>query len=185
MNRQLCLLAALLVAGLAHDASASSDTFQADTAPTVRLAPLSSFSEVVNRPLFTQNRKRQNQPAPSTNALTAPVLSAIVVLKDRRYAVLRDTAHPGGRRITEGDSVGSLTVRRIHRDRVIAIASDGSETVIRLFSDPAGEPAKAAQRMPGGPAPAAFAAAAASEPPPMALAPSGNRPLKPLITSTP
>lgn len=52
------------------------------------LAPLESFSEVIERPLFTPDRKRHIKAAPAAPA-GKPVLTAIIMLKDRRYAVLR------------------------------------------------------------------------------------------------
>lgn len=146
------------------------------TVPTRTVPPLSSFSEVLERPLFSPDRKRHLKAEPAAMPEKA-TLTAIILLKEKRYALLReDSSVP--RRIQEGDAIGSMRVKKILRDRIIATATDGTESVIRLFAD---TPADAA---------GTTATASASQVPPMTAPPAegaitaGNRPTKPLISST-
>lgn len=148
---------------------------------TGAMAPLESFSEVIERPLFAPDRKRPIKAAPALPA-GQPVLTAIVLLKDKRYAVLREGDAPA-RRVNEGDSIGSATVRKILRDRIVTVAVDGTETTLRLFPEQPAETAKSAPQPVALPAP--VITADRPEGPPTGMMPADSRPRKPLITSNP
>lgn len=168
MIRLFRIPALLLAGGLAVPAAA-----EPPAAAIGITAPLESFSEVIERPLFAPDRKRHIKAAPATPA-AKPVLSAIVMLKDRRYAVLQE-GKSAGRRVKEGDAVGSMTVKKILRDRIVMAAADGAETVMHLFSDQPAETTKSASSTAPPPIPTVTAG----------VTPAGNRPPKPLITSNP
>lgn len=141
------------------------------------MAPLESFSEVIERPLFSPDRKRHIKAAPAPPA-GQPTLTAIILLKDQRYAVLREGDAPA-RRVNEGDSIGSVTVKKILRDRIVTISADGTEAAMRLFPEQPAEAAKAAT--PSVP----LVTAGTPEVPMPRMTPADNRPRKPLITSNP
>lgn len=159
-------------------------TASASDAPATigALAPLESFSEVIERPLFAPDRRRHIKVAAVAPA-GKPVLTAIIMLKDRRYAVLRQGNAPA-RRVTEGDSMDGMTVKKILRDRIVTTAADGGEATLRLFPD---RPADAAKSdiQPAASPPASVVTAGMLEGPPPGTVPAGNRSRKPLITSQP
>jgi hypothetical protein len=149
-------------------------------AATGGLPPLASFSEVIDRPLFAPDRKRHIKAEPPA-AAGKPVLTAIIMLKNKRYAVLREGNAPA-RRVNEGDSIQGLTVKKILRDRIVIVATDGAETTLRLFPDPPADAAKS-ETQPVASPPAPVVTAGMPDGPPPGLAPVDNRPRKPLITS--
>lgn len=161
-----------VVAGLSLYSLAS----PASEAPVAgAMAPLESFSEVIERPLFAPDRKRHVKAAPAPPA-GRPVLTAIVLLKDKRYAVLREGDAPA-RRVNEGDRIGGATVKKILRDRIVTVSADGTEAAMRLFPEQPNEAAKAdALRAP-------LVTAGMPEAPPPGMIPADNRSRKPLITS--
>lgn len=149
---------------------------------TGALAPLENFSEVIERPLFAPDRKRHIKAAPAAPA-GEPVLTAIIMLKEKRYAVLRE-GNASARRVNEGDSIHGRTVKRILRDRIVTVASDGAETTLRLFPDQPVDAAKSAPQPVASPV-APVIAADMPEGPPAGMMPADNRPRKPLIISQP
>lgn len=150
-------------------------------AETGAMASLESFSEVIERPLFAPDRKRHVKAAPVPPA-GKPVLTAIVLLKDKRYAVLRE-GDAAAHRVNEGDKIGGMTVKKILRDRIVTVAADGSETTMQLFPEQPAETAKSASQ-PATPRVPVVTAGMSDGPPP-GMMPAGNRPRKPLITSNP
>lgn len=170
----------LMLAGSLNLFSVVSSASEAPAA-SGSMAPLASFSEVIERPLFAPDRKRHIKAVPVSPA-EKPVLTAIILLKDKRYAVLREADAPA-RRVNEGDSIGGLMVMKILRDRIVTVAADGSETTMQLFPEQPAETAKSA------PQPAVprvpVVTAGMSDGPPPGMMPADNRPRKPLITSNP
>jgi hypothetical protein len=154
----------------------------AEPPTTGALAPLESYSEVIERPLFAPDRKRHIKLAPVAPA-GKPVLTAIIMLKDRRYAFLREGNAPA-RRVNEGDSIDGVTVKKILRDRILVVAADGAETTFRLFQDQPADVAKS-DTQPAASPPAPVATAGTPEGPPTGIVPVDSRPRKPLITSQP
>lgn len=178
MIRPLQFPVLALVGGLGFGGLAAA----AEPPATGALAPLESFSEVIERPLFAPDRKRHIKPAPVPPA-GKPVLSAIIMLKDRRYAVLREGNAPA-RRVNEGDSIDGMTVKRILRDRIVTAAAGGAETTLRLFPDPPADAAKS-DTQPATSPPAPVVTVRMPEGPPAGMVPIDNRPRKPLITAQP
>ena len=177
MSFQRRIFALLIPAGLSLYGLASPASEPPMTAKA--MAPLESFSEVIERPLFAPDRKRHIKAAPAAPA-GQPVLTAIILLKDKRYAVLREGDAPA-RRVKEGDSITGATVKKILRDRVVTVAADGTETAMRLFPEQPAEAAKAAAQ-PAAPSASATAVGMTEGPPP-GMIPTDNRPRKPLATS--
>lgn len=178
MIRPLQLAVLALVGSLGFSGIAAA----AESPATGALAPLESLSEVIERPLFAPDRKRHIKLAPVPPA-GKPVLTAIIMLKDRRYAVLREGNAPA-RRVNEGDRIDGMTVKKILRDRILIVAADGAETTLRLFPDPPTDAAKS-DTQPAASPPAPVVTVRMPEGPPTGIVPVDNRPRKPLITSQP
>lgn len=109
-------------------------------AATFNIAPLATFAEVNERPLFAPDRRPHKTPV-SVVALGTPiVLAGIVILPEGRYALIRN----GGSktvRVTEGDSIASGTIKRIMPDRIeIALGNEG-EAIVKLFAPGMAKPA--------------------------------------------
>lgn len=169
-------LYSLLMMAAAGGLGLYSLTCSAAEAPAA-MPPLESFSEVIQRPLFAPDRRRHLKPAAAAPA-GKPVLSAIIMLKSKRYAMLRDGEAPA-RQVHEGDSIGGMTVKKILRDRVVLAGADGNETALPLFPNQPGGSARSASSEPP-PVPAFTAGMSGG--PPAGMIPGDNRPRKPLIT---
>jgi hypothetical protein len=108
-------------------------------AATFAMVPLATFAEVNERPLFASDRRPHKTPPRVVAPGTPIVLSGIVILPERRYAMIRD-----GRsktvRIAEGDRIALGTIRRIMPDHIeIALANEG-DVIVKLFAPGAPKP---------------------------------------------
>lgn len=148
--------------------------------------PLERLSDVIERPIFAPDRKRHIKLAPVA-APGKPTLTAVILLKDKRYAMLRE-GDSAARRLTEGETIGGMTIKKIMRDRVVAVSGDGAESILHLFAEPPAETAASAPALPASasiPSPhAALATAGLTAAPSVDMIPAGGvRPSKPLISA--
>jgi hypothetical protein len=95
------------------------------------LSPLTSFSAIVERPLFSPSRR----PPPGTNAATGPSVASryrllgVVATGLKKRAFLADGARHID--ITEGDPLDGWTVKQIGADSVLLSSAEG-EAVLKL-----------------------------------------------------
>lgn len=116
---------------------------EASAPPAVRtaLSPLSSYTAIVERPLFAPSRR----PPPGGQATLGPSIESryrllgVVSTGPSRKAFVAE----GARRIEigEGDTLDGWAVKEIGADRVVLTSASG-EAVLKLSRAPA-EPAKA------------------------------------------
>jgi hypothetical protein len=116
---------------------------------------LSEFTETVDRPLFTTDRRPTSEapPEPVVEQPVAPqaaapppalVLSAVIIDGTRRLALFRTTAGGGSsQRAEEGSQVEGWTVSAVRPDGVI-LERDGAkhELALRTFKPPPAVPRK-------------------------------------------
>jgi general secretion pathway protein N len=101
-------------------------------APTFSLAPLSAFSAVTDRPLFSPDRRPAPEAREALGAWSALVLAGIVVTPTSREVLI---AHGNPAKIVhlrEGQSVDGWTVRSIAPDRVV-VANGGEQHELRFL----------------------------------------------------
>jgi hypothetical protein len=119
---------------LAGEAPASSGAAKtAESAPALTLAPLSTFSAVTDRPLFSPDRRPAPAASETLGAWSALVLAGIVVTPASREALI---AHGNPAKIVhlqEGQSVDGWTVRSIAADRVV-VANGGEQHEMRFLA---------------------------------------------------
>ncbi len=161
----LAALSALVIAELRF-AIGTSPGGQAvgQTGAPVEAAPMPQFalvdrerlSETLTRPLFMPDR----QPPADTPA-AAPVgasrearpnanrysLSAIIIVDDKRIALLTDTATGRLKRVREGESIAGWQVEEIHEDSAVLSNGDTREELsLRTFGAPAARPRPSERR---------------------------------------
>jgi len=105
------------------------------------------FSIIVERPLFSPVRRRNNEelaaePAPSLDF----TLSGIVISSGEPFALLKPSAGDGLMRVKEGDDVTGWTVGRIESDRIVIRQQNMEQELFLDFGAPA--PAQPATTMP-------------------------------------
>lgn len=116
------------------------------TAPTFTLPGIERLAETTARPLFIPGRRMPEESDEPAAEMTAPLrapeirslaLSAIVIVEDRRVALLNDVATGDLSRAREGDSVSGWRVLEIRDDSVV-IENDSSrqELPLRTFAPP-------------------------------------------------
>lgn len=93
------------------------------------MAPLTTYSEVLSRPLFTPDRRAHEAPGVAAVPQTF-TLRGIVVLPASTYALVEEGKT--SRRVTEGQSLGGGTVKQILRDRIV-LNVNGVDTAVKLF----------------------------------------------------
>jgi type II secretory pathway component PulC len=94
---------------------------------------ISTFAEVVERPLFTPSRR----PPPKTDSNPAAIASkpetfdliGVIISADRRMALLRTVATSEVMRAVEGQSIGGWEVRAIKPTQVVLRRGDDSEVI--------------------------------------------------------
>jgi hypothetical protein len=90
------------------------------TAPPA-LPPLEAFRDIVERPLFTPNR-RPSTTAPAATPQGLRLEGVIVVGAQKRAIIKQADGHTA--RVGEGETVGEWTVRQIESERVLLVAGD-------------------------------------------------------------
>ena len=93
------------------------------------MAPLTTYSEVVRRPLFSPDRR----PHAAAQAAALPQsfeLRGIVILPAAPYAIVQEGSTT--KRVAEGEALGGGTVKQILRDRVV-LDVKGVETPVKLY----------------------------------------------------
>jgi len=129
------------------------------------LASLQSFSQTLERPLFTADRRPpvRAAPAPARAPASAPpdpapapeigpfILSAIVIVDDEREVLLSDPREGRLTRRREGETVDGWTLEEIREDAVILRYGDQTRDVLlrrfdRLARGPGGAVSGAAGR---------------------------------------
>lgn len=124
--------------------------------PLFALAERESFSETLTRPLFMPNRQ---PPAPEAASSDAPApiaaqpsagrfaLSAIIIVDEKRIALLTDTATGSLHRVGEGENVAGWRVEEIDEGGAVLVNGDNREELaLRTFGPPPPRPEPAARR---------------------------------------
>lgn len=124
--------------------------------PTFELPAIAQLSETTARPLFLPGRRVPEeadeaaaQPASRARApeVMRLALSAVVIVEDRRVALLNDIATGRLSRVSVGDRVGGWRVIEIRDDSVVIENTSGrQELALRTFLPP---PATARSNTPG------------------------------------
>lgn len=107
-------------------------------------APLDAYAELIERPLFAENRRPYQPPPPVTEpeppappaAPPSPLraaLTSIVITPDQRIALARDLGNGSTVRLERGSTLNGWTVERILPDKVIFVQG-GEEEVLELRS---------------------------------------------------
>jgi hypothetical protein len=92
--------------------------------------PIEAYAEVLDRPLFSADRRR-HAPIPVVAAGSA-ILSGIVIYGSERYAVFAGDSSSPAVRVREGQRIAAGTVMRILHDRVVLARATGGEAELRL-----------------------------------------------------
>jgi len=123
-----------------------SDPFLAPSAADLALPPLESFSETLNRPLFTATRRPpsplaalqgQQPPAPQAPERTGPkgeklvigtyLLNGIVVTPEQKLVLLKHAVSGKSLRVAEGETLDDWKVETIAPEYVILRRGDREE----------------------------------------------------------
>lgn len=136
------------------DVEQSSAPHSTPFAATFSMAPLATFAEINERPLFAPDRRPHKMPLPVAAPGTPIVLTGIIILPEGRYAMI----HDGGSktvRVAEGDHIASGTIKRIMPDHVeIALAND-RDAIVKLFAPGTPKPGNLRAALPRGSGPEA------------------------------
>jgi len=120
------------------------------------LPPLSTFSSIVDRPLFTRGR-RPAPPSEAANAAAGPngqspfLLSGVMIAGSRRVALLQTRTSPKTLRVEEGETVEGWKVVTI-RPQTVTLKSGANTDELEL-PDRIGGPPPLASQPPPRPAP--------------------------------
>jgi general secretion pathway protein N len=109
-------------------------------APVFTLAPLSAFSAVTDRPLFSSDRRPAPQASETLGSWSALSLAGIVVTSASREVLI---AHGNPAKLVhlqEGQSVDGWVVRAIEPDHVVVV-NGSEEHELRFLGKHEGEPA--------------------------------------------
>jgi hypothetical protein len=158
------------VAGAAHPSSYA-------------LPPLASFSEVLKRPLFLENR-RPVEPAPPIESVPEVgdfSIAGIVVSKTNRHVLVRAAEAGAVKRVHEGETINGWSVEKILADRVLLRRGEELEEMKPREKGQKNAKARSGvQRATGAPAGAqpitglkAYAATGAASARPVSAAPQG------------
>ena len=97
--------------------------------------PLSDFTEILRRPLFTSSRS-PFEPTPTRaepSGLPSDIrLTGIAINPDKRQALLRTPQQPQGRWVEEGHSIDGWLLRSV-RDDAVVLASGQQTRGLRLY----------------------------------------------------
>lgn len=126
------------------------------------MAPLSSYAEVIRRPLFSPDRR----PHEATETAALPqsfTLRGIVIEPAAHYALIQEGS--GSKRVKEGDALGGGTVKQILHDRVV-LNVNGVDTAVKLYDPTKDKPSPGLSSADGIPSqmPSGFPPAAALRP---------------------
>ncbi|HWE72693.1 MAG TPA: hypothetical protein VG328_05990 [Stellaceae bacterium] len=102
-----------------------------DAAPVYSLAPLSTFSAVMDRPLFSPDRRPAPGVSETLGSWSALVLAGIVVTPDSHEVLIAHGTPPKLVHLQEGQSVDGWTVRAIEPDHVV-VANGGEQHELRF-----------------------------------------------------
>ena len=94
-------------------------------APVFSLAPLSNFSAVTERPLFSPDRRPAPEAGETLGSWSALTLAGIVVTPEAREVLIAHGTPPKIVHLQEGQSVDGWIVRSIEPDRIVV--ANGSE----------------------------------------------------------
>ncbi len=115
--------------------------------PSFSMPPLSTYAEVVSRPLFTSTR-RPSTDASTSDRQTAFILIGIVISPAERHALVSHGAPPHVERLAEGQNLEGWTIKEILPDRIVIAQGDNELDVkpAATPTPPAGGGAVAGQR---------------------------------------
>jgi type II secretory pathway component PulC len=114
-------------------------------APKLTVPALSSYSEVLSRPLFSPTR-RPSEDAPAATPETPMTLVAIVIASRRGpHALVRYGTPPQTDRVGEGQTIENWTIDAIKFDRVI-LRKNGSVLELVPVDAPQAHPATPANQ---------------------------------------
>ncbi|HEX3970441.1 MAG TPA: hypothetical protein VHX19_03910 [Stellaceae bacterium] len=103
----------------------------ADKAPVYALAPLSTFSAVTDRPLFSPDRRPAPEASEKLGSWSALVLAGIVVTPAAREVLIAHGSPAKLVHLQEGQSVDGWSVREIEPDHVV-VANGGEQHELRF-----------------------------------------------------
>lgn len=125
----------------ANDAAASDSADAGDSKATdddvFRLPPLTEFSDIVERPLFTRGRRPAPPSADDAGAVanadgSSPfLLSGVIIAGARRVALLQTRNSPKTIRVEEGETIQGWKVVAI-RPHVVTISSGSNKDELKL-----------------------------------------------------
>jgi general secretion pathway protein N len=101
-------------------------------APVSSLAPLSSFSAVTDRPLFSPDRRPAPQASETLGSWSALSLAGIIVTPESREVLIVHGNPAKLVHLQEGQSVDGWVVRAIEPDRVV-VANGGEQHELRFL----------------------------------------------------
>lgn len=116
--------------GAAHD--------EAVTSPArFSMPPMSTFSEIAERPLFSRTRRppTQEETAVEEQVVANPdalLLTGVILVDDDRTALLASPSSDRVTRVREGDELEGWTLVSVHPDKVV-VRNGGTEQEIRLL----------------------------------------------------
>jgi general secretion pathway protein N len=113
----------------------------AEAAPAFTLAPLSSFSAVTDRPLFSPDRRPAPEASETIGSWSALSLAGIVVTPASREVLITHGTPAKLVHLQEGQSVDGWVVRTIQSDRVV-VANGGEQHELRFLGKQEGEQAE-------------------------------------------
>jgi general secretion pathway protein N len=106
-------------------APAAGPSKAAEPAPAFSLAPLSSFSAVTDRPLFSPDRRPAPAASETLGSWSALSLAGIVVTPESREVLIAHGNPAKTVHLQEGQSVDGWVVRAIEPDRIVV--ANGTE----------------------------------------------------------
>lgn len=100
------------------------------------MPPLRSFSEVLDRPLFSSTRRPDAAAAAGAASQPTPFrLVGIVFSQSKRVAIVEIGQPPSVERVAEGGQAGNWTIERILPDRII-VRGPAGRTEIKPGANP-------------------------------------------------
>jgi len=129
-------------ASVAAPVSPAAPAPASDSGPIFVMPPLSSFADVLARPLFSETRRRPKAGTASDDKPADFTLVGIVISPTERHALLSHGTPAQLAHVAVGQSIDGWTVTAIEPSRVL-LAQGGRETEIGTGKKPV-EPAKPA-----------------------------------------
>ncbi len=112
-----------------------------------QLPPLAAYVEIVQRPLFSSDRRVQELPQAAPARPEPFALRGIVVGMGERHAIIEEGSVI--KRLIEGQALGGGTIKAITRDKLV-LELNGMSTTVNLFDQEANDrPSRPRSASPG------------------------------------